>query len=356
MVAYLHPGFPAVSEFARQVALGAIKLPDVPQPTNIVPGSYLHGTCVETAAYEIAVATARIPWLPASEVGDYLQAMVNEWRAANPNVGTSGASSYWDATNWLRGIGLTVDADVATDADAAWAEMQANIPKGYLYLIGTCNAQALPGDEPGVHCHGLSGGGIDGSGNIICGDPDNSRTQVNMTGSPYGGLVSYTLANFQAAGITSLTRVHPVTQVPAGWSDNGSELVAPNGHKVVLGFRNHVLNYIGGWFSDNWPLEDEQESVELEPRSNPGLGRGNRQTFRGAQGPARLEYRTDPNPPTGVFEGWAGQELLADEADIAKGTGPIIDVAGIAADLNAATAALNSVDSAITDAHKKLGA
>jgi|ERR1041385_2864138 N-acetyl-anhydromuramyl-L-alanine amidase AmpD len=87
--------------------------------------------------------------------------------------------------------------------------------------------------------------------------------------------------------------------IPAGWHDDGTTLIAPNGHKVVAGFRGWVLTH--NWDSANQPDEDEQHCDPLE-QSNPSLGAGQRQRFRWKT----LEY-TDK---TGVFEAWTGPELL----------------------------------------------
>jgi hypothetical protein len=43
--------------------------------------------------------------------------------------------------------------------------------------------------------------------------------------------------------------------VPAGWSDDGKTLTAPNGKVVVLGFRDWVL--VHSWKADNLPEENE---------------------------------------------------------------------------------------------------
>jgi hypothetical protein len=45
--------------------------------------------------------------------------------------------------------------------------------------------------------------------------------------------------------------------VPSGWTDNGTELIAPNKHYLVKGFRDHVLN-APAWNANDEPLEEEQ--------------------------------------------------------------------------------------------------
>jgi hypothetical protein len=93
----------------------------------------------------------------------------------------------------------------------------------------------------------------------------------------------------------------PHAYVPAGWQDDGTTLLAPNGYKVILGFREYILrNPI--WDADNWPLENEHGSSSLEV-SNPALGGGTQQIFKRSA----LEW----TQTRGVFTMWLGQELLA---------------------------------------------
>src|SRR5258708_21535545 len=125
------------------------------------------------------------------------------------------------------------------------------------------------------------------------------------------------LINFIARGGNTLN-------IPQSWHDDGKTLTAPNGHHVVLGFRDHVLNYPGGWSAGNQPMEEETHADPLE-YSNPGLGAGQRQSFTWTT----LEYTT----ARGVFEAWQGQELVALRALLAKTPGgkPVDTAAIIAA-------------------------
>lgn len=155
--------------------------------------------------------------------------------------------------------------------------------------------------------------------------------------------------------------------IPTGWSDSASGqmdvtsavLKAPNGIPVVHGFRDWVLSHV--WDPGNFPLGPEVGGVPLEPRSNPAIGKGSVQTFRGLNGPVRLEWRpaklsaTDPFP-VGVFVGWAGAELLADEAELAKPTPAPIDVAGIRTLLATAQQGAQAADDALIAISGKLGA
>ncbi len=92
--------------------------------------------------------------------------------------------------------------------------------------------------------------------------------------------------------------------VPAGWSDDGKTLYAPDKKfPIVLGFRNHVLTFPGGWEADNWPMEAEHHMGQLE-YSNPRLGSGQQQVFRKCV----LEYLPQENK---IVHMWVGQEIIA---------------------------------------------
>ncbi len=65
------------------------------------------------------------------------------------------------------------------------------------------------------------------------------------------------------------------TQVPIGWTDDGTTLTAPNGITVVQGFRARVLQ---GWDPTNLPLEKER-NVDTVEQADPSIGAGSIQTF-----------------------------------------------------------------------------
>ncbi|HZS78199.1 MAG TPA: hypothetical protein VFA41_16425 [Ktedonobacteraceae bacterium] len=87
--------------------------------------------------------------------------------------------------------------------------------------------------------------------------------------------------------------------IPDGWRDDGTTLTAPNGHKVVRGFREYVLSH--NWHPENVPLQEEMGRTPLED-SNPALGSGTQQIFNWTV----LEW----TPARGIFIAWVGQELL----------------------------------------------
>lgn len=92
------------------------------------------------------------------------------------------------------------------------------------------------------------------------------------------------------------------SMIPKGWKDDGHTLTAPNGVKVVLGFRTYILNRPGGWDPDDWPVAEEFHADPLEV-SNPSLGSGQKLCFKRKE----LGYTA----ARGVFESWTGQEVYA---------------------------------------------
>jgi len=88
------------------------------------------------------------------------------------------------------------------------------------------------------------------------------------------------------------------TMIPANWHDDGTTLTAPNGVKVVHGFRDYVLAH--NWDSANVPLKEEFGTSLLES-SNPSLGGGTQQLFNWTM----LGYTA----ARGVFVEWGVREL-----------------------------------------------
>jgi len=86
--------------------------------------------------------------------------------------------------------------------------------------------------------------------------------------------------------------------IPANWHDDGTTLTAPNGVKVVHGFRDYVLAH--NWDSANVPLKEEFGTSLLES-SNPSLGGGTQQLFNWTM----LGYTA----ARGVFVEWGVREL-----------------------------------------------
>lgn len=101
------------------------------------------------------------------------------------------------------------------------------------------------------------------------------------------------------------------SMLPAGWSDDGMTLTAPNGVPFVLGFRAHVLPLLqsGAWDPNDYPLKPQYYAPRLEA-SNADLGDGD-------QIITRKHMLCYPHNPTGsvaslknsVIEEYVGTEL-----------------------------------------------
>src|SRR6266566_6813812 len=96
----------------------------------------------------------------------------------------------------------------------------------------------------------------------------------------------------------------PMAGVPQGWHDDGTTLTAPNGHKVVRGFRAKVL---AGWDAQDIPLEEERQVAHVEQYYPSDAGAV--QTFNFS----RLCY----TQARGVYKMGIGNELLGCEKALA---------------------------------------
>jgi N-acetyl-anhydromuramyl-L-alanine amidase AmpD len=91
------------------------------------------------------------------------------------------------------------------------------------------------------------------------------------------------------------------TTTPTGWNDDGTTLTAPNGVKVILGFRDFILDPKNKWNPDDYPMRPQYHASPLE-HSNPSEGEGDALDCY----LTRLGY----TPEKGVFKTWVGQELV----------------------------------------------
>lgn len=129
------------------------------------------------------------------------------------------------------------------------------------------------------------------------------------------------------------------SMVPTGWKDDGTTLTAPNGNKVTMGFREHILSKPGGWDAGDQPLSEEFHADPLE-YSNPALGAGQKLCCT----KTTLEW----TQARGVFEAWQGQEIYALLALLAKDApAPQPNITDAIAQLEAAQAAAGVIGSSL---------
>lgn len=127
------------------------------------------------------------------------------------------------------------------------------------------------------------------------------------------------------------------TMIPAGWTDDGTTLKAPNGVPVVRGFRQFVLAQ-PNWAANDWPLKPEQvvTTGSIEP-GNASIGPGSRQDFRlGSLGWTQSR---------GVYVIYVGQDIIALEDELAAANTRV-------AQLQQQLAAQADVAGAVVDLHQ----
>lgn len=219
-------------------------------------------------------------------------------------------------------IGLHFQA-ADTDAQSlrAWLKLGypvivAGAETGF-YDMELGDAVPYPWTPAGSHMIVLTGVAADG--NFLVRDPANVTSLTNPNALRPGPR-KYDAQRLQLSSATAVvppwlprppagfdpTQSDFVPVIPAGWRDDGVTLTAPNGHRVVLGFRRYVLTR--SWDATNLPLQEENGRSPLE-EANPALGSGTQQIFSRTM----LEW----TPKRGVFEGLMGPELLQLRADIA---------------------------------------
>jgi hypothetical protein len=185
------------------------------------------------------------------------------------------------------------------------------------YDLALGDTVPYPWQPTGSHIVVLTG--VASDGNFLVRDPANV-TDLNNPNSLRPGPRRYDAQRLQLSSATAI--VPPwlprppagfdpaqsdfVPVIPHGWRDDGTTLTAPNGHKVVLGFRRYVLTH--AWDSTNVPLEEENGRSPLE-EAHPALGSGTQQIFNWTT----LEWTR----ARGVFVAWTGPELLKLRADVA---------------------------------------
>jgi hypothetical protein len=265
--------------------------------------------------YACAMArTMSLPGQLATMSANQVIANAEDWYAQyngdNTRSNTAGMSTEQEY-ELLQQIGLHYQA-IATDIKQviAWLKV------GYTVLLAVTETSvldlALGGKNPYPWTpsgnHMILATGVTSSGNILARDSANC-TDLNNPNSLRPGPRTYNASTLQLVSATvvvppwrprpaSTTPPTTILVLPAGWSDDGTTLLASNGVQVVRGFRAHVLQNV--WDAANVPLAPESgvNPVEL---SNPTSGSGTRQIFIDTD----LGYTT----AQGVYEIHVGREF-----------------------------------------------
>jgi len=181
-------------------------------------------------------------------------------------------------------------------------------------LLQVANGQVLADietgsrDESSLHYHAIAIVGRQDNG-YICADGDNPQVSERFQIYPYE-----TLANAVPCGLLILDMPATVSasSLPAGWTDDGTTLHAPNGHVVVRGFRQYCLDHPEVLRIFGRPIEDEH--VEADVGDDGYWGAGTRQMFEA--GGLIWVQRTGT-----IFPIWAGMLWVRDSTRLKAAQG-----------------------------------
>lgn len=239
-------------------------------PTHVV----LHGTAggssaENVAAYFAAPTTQASSHFIIGQDGHIVQGIPCSLAAWGNGVLTKGHAPYLpDSVNPNLYTISIEHVKASTDNSDALTDVQAHSSFALINCI--CSAYSIPKRA------GDAQGGIISHADI---DPLNRSRCPGLY--PWTGLYSY----LQQGGSTM--------GIPQGWTDDGTTLTAPNGHRVMLGFRQYILNHV--WDTADVPLEEEYPVSPVEDYYDQGAqNAGTRQLFvytELAYTPARGVYR-----------------------------------------------------------------
>lgn len=273
----------------------------------------------------IVRAMAPVGALPTLTVAEMI-AQAEQWYARYDGANTpsnENGMTLQQLYNLIVQIGLHFQA-TSTDAPTlrAWLRL------GYPVIVAGAETgfhdlalgDAVPYPWNPIFSHIIVLTGVAADGNFLVRDAANV-SNINNSQTLRPGPRKY---NAQLLQLSSATVVVPpwlsrppvgfdptqndfIPNIPAGWHDDGSTLTAPNGHRVILGFRRYVLTH--AWDPANVPLQEEGARSLLEV-ARPELGSGTQQVFNWTT----LEWCPNHN----VFVGWSGPELLKLRTDNAN--------------------------------------
>lgn len=232
-----------------------------------------HGTCGETA-----LATALVCATPPIETSAQAIALMLSITSTLRSEGladATGATTTSALHSYATSHGFTpapgyVSFQQPLDPATLHPYLLANAGV-FPIVLELANAQALPGDEAGVHYHFLCVVGISPSG-YVCNDGDNSAAPTR--------LVTYSWAELEAAipcGLLGIEMKGAAMTLPTGWKMSGAELVDAAGRVVPAPFDAYIKSH--SWLPDD-VLEAEPLMVTQVEMSNPASGHGSVLYFR----------------------------------------------------------------------------
>jgi hypothetical protein len=280
------------------------------------------------SAYECVAFSAALcryagkPGQSPTGTGEQVDQLADYWYArleGSSNASNTNGMSLQAEYTMLQGLGLKYyPSSTSLNYIKAWLAL------GYPLLI--CGAETGMHDldlgdrvpyawtPTGNHC--IVASGIASDGNLLVRDtasiaPTGVRPGPRRYDASKLQLISATAISLpwlpvQPQGFDP-TKGGTHMNTPQGWHDDGATLTAPNGIKVVRGFRSYILAH--DWDSGNVPLVAEFGTSQLEA-SNTSLGAGVQQIFRWSM----LGYTVS----RGVFLEWIGQELIFARSQVTK--------------------------------------
>jgi len=296
---------------------------DVTEADQFPPGK----TQFACGFYACAMAcTMSQPGQPPSMSANQVSASAESWYAqynGDNGLGNMYGMSTEQEYELLQQIGLHYQAIApAIQQVIAWLKV------GYPVLLAVTEPSVLdlalgnnnpyPWTPAGNHM--ILATGVTGSGNLLVRDSANCTNLTNPN-SLRPGPRTYNASTLQLVSATVVVppwRPRPADQtpftvplvLPAGWSDDGTTLLAPNGIGVVRGFRLYILQQV--WDAANVPLAPESRANPVE-FSNPASGSGTRQLF--------IDTDLGYTAARGVYEIHVGREfwtLLSQQTSVAS--------------------------------------
>lgn len=264
-----------------------------------------NGDCGQTAELALlhVLDPARYP-LDSATLGTIVRRDITDgWASSN------GSEPIGAIANDLRSLGVAfTNYGYGEPFGPDWRGMLAQWGGIKPIIFEYARAGHLPGDESGVAYHFNTCLGWDPAANSgLFADGDNYVERVGGT-----ALVTYSATDLANAGLCGMLvgeyalgkgSTMSGSSVPAGWSDDGTTLKAPNGVAVVQGMRAYVLASPGGWNPADVPVAPESYPALVEV-GNPSLGGGTVQWFR-------ISGQLSWTQANGVFRTWNGQEEQA---------------------------------------------
>lgn len=244
--------------------------------TNTLPGFPLVSQLHEPTADGHPDENARWNCVPASLSAGLMYLLKrpfdgDELKDAVYGQGYTGAQSAASYIAYCRSLGVAL---LPYDNPSGWSltrHLHSELLAGRPLLLTMGSQWGIPPPDP-LHPTGSTHVGIAAGWG-----PGWLRVMNPWGGFWHDGDDAYWAARLCFGQIWSMAPIHTTgdrPMIPNGWHDDGSTLTAPNGNRVVRGFRDFILSYPGGWDATNQPCADEMAGITpanpLDPKGCTG--------------------------------------------------------------------------------------